>query len=155
MANKFANILGFLGLGSDKEAVTEAHLEAADTKIAQLEAAKTAAEQQATTAATDLATAQASLKTATDNLTKAATDLKAAEEKATTLEKWKAEQKAVDNREEDDSNDLDKEDDGPKAGWEVAGAEGHCQRQEARGREVGPHTVVVQFIFHAFALLHN
>ena len=114
MAGKFANILGFLGLGSDKETVTEAHLEAADTKIAELTLAKADAEAK-------LATAQGDLKTATDNLTKAGTDLKAEQGKVATLEQWKQEQKAVDGRQEDDSNNLD-DDTEPKAAWEVASA---------------------------------
>ena len=58
MAGKFANILAALGLGSDKEPVTAAHLEAADTKIAQLEQAKTEAESKLATAETNLRTAQ-------------------------------------------------------------------------------------------------
>lgn len=101
MANKFANILGFLGLGSDKEAVTEAHLQAADDKIAQLEQDKKAADLKAEQAA-------AALKTAEDEKTKIAGDLKAAEEKTATLEEWKKNQATIDGREGDDSNTLDK-----------------------------------------------
>ena len=114
MAGKFANILGFLGLGSDKEAVTEAHLEAADTKIAELTQAKADAE-------TKLTTAEGSLKTAQEEKAKADTALEKEQEKTAQLEKWKQEQKAVDNREEDDSNDLEGDNE-PKAAWEVASA---------------------------------
>jgi|GEM_PF-2273066 len=100
MANKFANILGFLGLKSGSDPVTEAHLQAADDKIAQLEQEKSAAELKAQQAAADLKTAQ-------DAKAKADTDLKAEQEKTATLEKWKKNQAAVDEREEDDSNKLD------------------------------------------------
>jgi len=115
MAGKFANILGFLGLGSNNETVTEAHLEAADTKIAELTQAKADAE-------TQLATAQGDLKTAQDAKTKADTDLQAEQKKTAQLEQWKQEQKAVDGRQEDDSNNLDDTDTEPKAAWEVASA---------------------------------
>jgi hypothetical protein len=115
MAGKFANILGFLGLGSDKEAVTEAHLEAADTKIAELTQAKADAE-------TKLATALGDVKTAQEAKTKADTALEQEQEKTATLEKWKQEQKAVDGREEDDSNNLDDNDAEPKAAWETTAA---------------------------------
>lgn len=100
MANKFANILGFLGLGSDKEAVTEAHLQAADDKIAQLEADKVAADLKVEQAAKDLKTAQ-------DEQTKTAGELKTASDKVATLEEWKKNQAQVDGRDEDDSNTLD------------------------------------------------
>jgi hypothetical protein len=101
MAGKFANILAALGLGSDKEPVTAAHLEAADTKIAQLEQAKLDAEQKAEQAAT-------ALKTAQDEKATTAASLLAAEEKAATLQEWKDNQAIVDGREDDDSNSLDK-----------------------------------------------
>jgi chromosome segregation ATPase len=101
MANKFANILGFLGLGSDKEAVTEAHLQAADDKIAKLEQDKKAADLKAEQAASDLKTAQ-------DEKTKVEGDLKTASDKVATLEEWKKNQAAVDGRDEDESNSLDK-----------------------------------------------
>lgn len=113
MAGKFTKILGLLGLGSDKEAVTEAHLEAADSKIGQLEQAKADAEAK-------LATAEGDLKTAQEAKTKITGELTAAEEKVSTLEKWKQEQKATDGRDEDESNNLDGDDQGPKASWEVA-----------------------------------
>jgi hypothetical protein len=112
---KFANILGFLGLGSDKEAVTEAHLQAADDKIAQLELDKKAADDKATQAA-------AALKTAQDEKAKVDGDLKTASDKVATLEEWKKNQKAVDGREEDDSNDLDDEPTEALASWEKASA---------------------------------
>jgi len=114
MANKFANILGFLGLGSDKEAVTEAHLQAADDKIAQLTEQKAAADLKAEQSAT-------ALKTAGEEKTKLAGELKTASEKVATLEDWKKNQAQVDGREEDDSNALD----GGKeaaAPWETAAA---------------------------------
>lgn len=100
MANKFANILGFLGLKSGTDPVTEAHLQAADDKIAQLEQDKKAADLKAEQAAS-------ALKVAQDEKAKTAEDLKAAEEKAATLQTWKDNQKAVDNREEDDANKLE------------------------------------------------
>jgi chromosome segregation ATPase len=100
MAGKFANILAALGLGSDKEPVTAAHLEAADTKIAQLEQAKTDAESK-------LATAETNLKTAQDEKATAASALEDEKKKTATLEEWKKNQAAVDGRDEDDSNKLD------------------------------------------------
>ena len=100
MANKFANILGFLGLKSGTDPVTEAHLQAADDKIAQLEQEKTAADLKAEQAG-------AALKVAEEEKTKITGDLKTASDKVATLEKWKQEQKAIDGREEDDSNMLD------------------------------------------------
>ncbi len=110
MAIKFASILAALGLGSPTEAVTEAHLEAADAKIAQLELDKKAADDRAAQAAT-------ALKTAQDEQTKTAGDLKTASDKLATLEDWKLKQKATDGREGDDSNTLD---DKPEAqeSWE-------------------------------------
>jgi predicted P-loop ATPase len=100
MAIKFASILAALGMGSTTEAVTEAHLEAADAKIAQLEQDKKDADDKATAAAT-------ALKTAEDEKTKIAGDLKTAEDKAATLQTWKDNQASVDGRESDDSNNLD------------------------------------------------
>jgi hypothetical protein len=115
MANKFANILGFLGLGSDKEAVTEAHLQAADDKIAQLEQDKKAADTKATEVA-------AALKVAEDEKAKTAKDLKASQDHAATLEEWKKNQQAVDGRDEDDSNSLDEGQKEALAPWETAAA---------------------------------
>jgi hypothetical protein len=115
MAGKFANILAALGLGSDKEPVTAAHLEAADTKIAQLEQDKLAAEDKAEKAAT-------ALKTAQDEKTKLAGDLKTVEDKAATLQQWKDNQASVDGREEDDSNSLDEGQKEALAPWETAAA---------------------------------
>ena len=100
MAGKFANILAALGIGSDKEPVTEAHLQAADEKIAALEQAKTDADEK-------LATAETALKTAQAEQTKIAGELKTAADKVATLETWKKNQATVDGREEDDSNKLD------------------------------------------------
>jgi hypothetical protein len=111
---KFANILGFLGLGSDKEAVTEAHLQAADDKIAQLELDKKAADDKATQAA-------AALKAAEDEKTKVAGELETTKGKMATLEEWKKNQAIVDGRDEDDTNTLD---DKPEASepWEKMAA---------------------------------
>lgn len=120
MEGKFAHILGFLGLKGNTEPVTEAHLQAADDKIALLEQEKAAADTRATQAEAAAVTAQTALDTAKADATAAATKLTAAEEKAATLEDWKSKQKAVDGREEDNSNDLDGDDEGPKASWEVA-----------------------------------
>jgi Tfp pilus assembly protein PilE len=100
MAIKFASILAALGMGSTTEAVTEAHLEAADAKIAQLEQAKTDAESK-------LATAETNLKTAQDEKATAASALEVEKMKTATLEEWKKNQAAVDNREEDDTNNLE------------------------------------------------
>jgi hypothetical protein len=100
MAIKFASILAALGVGSTSETVTEAHLEAADAKIAQLEQDKKTADANALQAA-------AALKTAEDEKTKIAGDLKTAEDKAATLQTWKDNQASVDGRDEDDSNKLD------------------------------------------------
>lgn len=122
MAFEFKNILSAMGLKSKTDAVTEAHLQAADDKIALLEQEKASADTRAQEAETARVTAQTALDTAKADAAAAATKLTAAEEKAATLEDWKQKQKAVDNREEDDSNDLDKKDDGPKASWEVAAA---------------------------------
>ena len=122
MAGKFAHILGFLGLSGNTDPVTEAHLQAADDKIAQLEQDKTAADTRAQQAEAARVTAQTALDTAKADAAASATKLKAAEDQAATLEDWKQKQKAVDKREEDSSNDLDSDDDGPKASWEVAAA---------------------------------
>ncbi|WP_375418136.1 hypothetical protein [uncultured Hymenobacter sp.] len=129
MANKFANILGFLGMGSDKEAVTEAHLQAADDKIAGVEQARAAAELRATTAEGSLATVQASLDKATADLgvaqgalTESQGKLTAAEGKVATLEGWKKAQQATDGRSEDESNKLDDNGTEPKAAFELEAA---------------------------------
>ncbi len=115
MANKFANILGFLGLKSGTDPVTEAHLQAADDKIAQLEQDKKEADLKAEQAAS-------ALKVAQDEKAKTAQDLKAAEEKAATLQEWKDNQASVDNRDEDDSNSLDEGQGEALASWEKASA---------------------------------
>ena len=114
MAIKFASILAALGMGSTTEAVTEAHLEAADAKIAQLEADKVAADLKVEQAAKDLKTAQ-------DEQTKTAGELKTASDKVATLEEWKKNQAQVDGRDEDYSNTLD---DKPEASepWEKVSA---------------------------------
>lgn len=101
MAIKFASILAALGMGSATEAVTEAHLEAADAKIAQLEEDKKAAGLKATEAA-------AALKVAEDEKAKTAKELQASQERAATLQEWKDNQATVDGRDSDDSNTLDK-----------------------------------------------
>ena len=97
MAIKFASILAALGVRSASEPVIEAHLEAADAKIAQLESDKVTAEEK-------LATAEENLKTAQDEKGKAEAALTETKGKLATLEGWKQEQQAVDKREEDDSN---------------------------------------------------
>jgi hypothetical protein len=97
---RFASILAALGLGSTSEAVTEAHLEAADAKIAQLEQEKTAADDKAAQAAT-------ALKTAEEEKTKVAGELETTKGKMATLEEWKKNQAIVDGRDEDDTNTLD------------------------------------------------
>ena len=122
MAIEFKNILSALGLKSKTDAVTEAHLQAADDKIALLEQEKAAADTRATQAEAARVAAQTALDTAKGDAAATDTKLKAAEEKAATLEDWKSKQKAVDGREEDSSNDLDGDDEGPKASWEVAAA---------------------------------
>lgn len=114
MANKFASILAALGMGSTTEAVTEANLEAADSKFAQLEADKVAAEGK-------LTTAEANLKTALEEKGKAEATLTETQGKLATLQTWKDNQANVDGRDEDDSNSLD----GGKeaaAPWETAAA---------------------------------
>jgi hypothetical protein len=115
MASKFASILAALGLGSTSEAVTEAHLEAADASIAQLQEDKKAADLKAEQA-------EAALRTAEDEKTKIAGELKTASDKAATLQEWKDNQKAVDGREEDDTNTLDGKREA-KASWEVAASD--------------------------------
>jgi chromosome segregation ATPase len=111
MAIKFASILKVLGMGSTSEAVTEAHLEAADAKIEQLEADKAAADLKAEQTA-------AALKTAQEEKTKITGELKTASDKVATLEEWKKNQAQVDNRDEDDSNSLEDNREA-KASWEV------------------------------------
>lgn len=127
MANKFANILGFLGLGSDKEAVTEAHLQAADDKIAQLTEQKAAADLKASETA-------AALKLAEEEKTKTAGELKTASEKVATLEEWKKNQAQVDGRDEDDSNTLD---DKPEASepWEKLSASAIASTKKRLGEK--------------------
>jgi len=122
MEGKFAHILGFLGLKGNTDPVTEAHLQAADDKIALLEQEKSAADTRATQAEAARVAAQTALDTAKAEAAATDTKLKAAEDKAATLEDWKQKQKATDGREEDDSNNLDADDEGPKASWEVAAA---------------------------------
>ncbi len=111
---QYPKILGLLGLGSDKEALTETHMQAAENKITQLEQGKTDADQRAQTA-------EASLTTANEELTKVKASLATEQGKVATLQGWKQKQQAVDGREEDDSNTLD---DKPEAleSWERAAA---------------------------------
>jgi hypothetical protein len=111
---QYPKILGLLGLGSEKEALTETHMQAAENSITLLEQGKTDAELRAQTA-------EASLATATDELTKANASLATEQGKVATLEEWKKNQKAVDGRDEDDSNTLD---DKPEASepWEKMAA---------------------------------
>ena len=128
MAIKFASILAALGLGSTTEAVTEAHLEAADAKIAQLEEDKKAADLKASQAA-------AALKAAEDEKAKVAADLKTAEEKTATLEEWKKNQQAVDGREEDDSNALDDDKTEALAPWKKASASAIASAKKRLGEK--------------------
>ncbi len=125
---RFAKILGLLGLGSDKEAVTEAHLQAADDKVAQLEQAKADAEGK-------LATAETNLKTAQEEKTKVAGELETAKGKVATLEEWKKNQAAVDGREEDDSNDLDDPNTEALAPWEKASASAIASAKKRLGEK--------------------
>jgi peptidoglycan hydrolase CwlO-like protein len=120
MANKFANILAALGLNSNTDSVTEAHLQAADDKIALLEKQKTDAETRANAVQGALDTANASLEAKTADLTKVQGELTTATGKVATLEEWKKQNKATDGRSEDESNKLDAQQEGPKAAWEVA-----------------------------------
>lgn len=120
MAGKFAHILGFLGLNGNTDPVTEAHLQAADDKIAQLEQDKSAAELRASSVEGALATAQAALDTEKANVTKVTGELTTANGKVATLEGWKKEQTAKDGRTEDESNKLDQGDQAPKAAFETA-----------------------------------
>jgi uncharacterized protein YydD (DUF2326 family) len=127
MANKFANILGFLGLKSGTDPVTEAHLQAADDKIAQLEQDKKEADLKAEQAAS-------ALKVAQDEKAKTAEDLKAAEQKAATLQEWKDNQAAVDGREEDESNTLDKGAEATEP-WERASASAIANTKKRLGEK--------------------
>jgi predicted nucleic acid-binding Zn-ribbon protein len=112
---KFPKVLGFLNLKSGTDAVTEANLQSAEDKIAALEQEKNTAEQRAQTA-------ESSLTTACDELTKTKASLDSEKGKVATLEEWKKNQKAVDAREEDDSNTLDEEQPEALASWEKAAA---------------------------------
>ena len=111
---QYPKILGLLGLGSEKEALTETHMQAAENTITQLEQGRTDAEQRAQTA-------EASLTTATEQNTKITAELATATAALATLQEWKKNQANVDGREEDDSNTLD---DKPEAmePWERAAA---------------------------------
>jgi len=97
----FTKLRALLGLDdkADVSAITPEQMTAAEATIAQLE--------------TTAATATAALDTANAALT-------TANGKVATLEAWKKEQKATDNREEDDSNLLDEDKSEAKASWEVA-----------------------------------
>jgi hypothetical protein len=128
MAIKFASILAALGMGSSTEPVTEAHLEAADAKIAQLEEDKKAADLKADQAA-------AALKTAQDEQTKTAASLKTAEEKVDTLQTWKDNQAKVDNRDEDDSNTLDKGAEAAAEPWEKMAAATIARTKKSLGEK--------------------
>ncbi|MVN79333.1 hypothetical protein GO988_23630 [Hymenobacter sp. HMF4947] len=127
MAIKFASILAALGMGSTTEAVTEAHLEAADAKIAQLEADKVAADLKVEQAA-------AALKTAEEEKNKVAGELKTASDKVATLEEWKKNQAQVDGRGEDESNQLDTQ---PEASepWEKMAASAIASTKKRLGEK--------------------
>lgn len=111
---KFPKVLGFLNLKSGSDPVSEANLQAAEDKISQLE-------QEKTTAETNLTTAQTALKTAEDEKAKATTALADEQQKTATLQEWKDNQKAVDNREDDESNKLDEKPEATEP-WEKAAA---------------------------------
>lgn len=97
----FLKLRALLGLDdkADVSAITDEQMTQAEARIAQLETDKTTAE-------TALATTQATLATTSGQLA--------------TLEAWKKEQKAVDGREEDESNSLDEDGPAAKESWEVA-----------------------------------
>ncbi|MDO7851572.1 hypothetical protein [Hymenobacter convexus] len=142
MAFEFKNILSAMGLKNSTDAVTEAHLQAADDKIALLTQEKADADTRANvaeaarvTAQTALDTATASLTTANETITKVTGELDAANKKVATLEEWKKNQKATDGRQEDDSNDLDSEDEGPKASWEVAASKAIASAKKRVGEK--------------------
>jgi hypothetical protein len=125
---QYPKILGLLGLGSEKEALTETHMQAAEDKITQLEQSQAAADLRAQTA-------EASLATATDALTKANASLATEQGKVATLEEWKKNQAAVDGREEDDSNDLDKPSTEALAPWEQKAASAIADAKERVGEK--------------------
>jgi hypothetical protein len=112
---QYPKILGLLGLGSEKEALTEAHMQAAEDKITQLEQGKTDAEQRSQTL-------QASLTTATEELTTTKASLETEKGKVATLQQWKDNQAQVDGREEDESNTLDDNQTEALAPWEKLSA---------------------------------
>ena len=120
MANKFARILAFMGLASDTEPVTEAHLQTANDKIAQLEQAKSDAEASLATVTDERDQAKTALATAEGKVTETEGKLAILETEATTLRAWKKSNKADDGRTEDETNKLDGDDEAPKASWEVA-----------------------------------
>jgi chromosome segregation ATPase len=107
--------------------VTEAHLEAADSKIAQLETAKTTAEGK-------LTTAEGNLKTALEEKEKVEATLTETKGKLATLEEWRKQQANVDGREEDDSNTLD---DKPEAAepWEKLSASAIANTKKRLGEK--------------------
>jgi hypothetical protein len=142
MAFEFKNILSAMGLKNSTDAVTEAHLQAADDKIALLTQEKADADTRATqaeAARVEAVTAhdatKAELATANTNLTKAGTDLKTEQDKVATLEQWKKNQMAADGRTEDDSNNLDENKAEPKAGFELAAEAQIAQAKKRLGEK--------------------
>jgi septal ring factor EnvC (AmiA/AmiB activator) len=99
--------------------LTDENLKTAEAKIAQLENEKATAEASLATAQSALATMTTRATTAEASLATAQKDLGTAQTQVATLEKFKKQAQATDEREEDESNELD----GPtekKAAFEVA-----------------------------------
>jgi len=141
MAFEFKNILSAMGLKSSTDAVTEAHLQAADDKIALLTQEKADADTRANvaeaarvSAQTALDTTTASLNTANENLTKVTGELDTASKKVATLEEWKKNQAAADGRTEDESNKLD-EGNEPKAAFEIAADAAIARAKKRNGQQ--------------------
>ncbi len=127
MAFEFKKLAALMGLAAADTEVTQAHLKAADDKIALLEASQAAAELRATNAETALTAMTTRATTAEADVKTAQAEAKTATEKVATLEKWKRENQAEDEREDDELNDTDAEKAGPKASFESVAA-GHIAR---------------------------
>ena len=116
---KFALISALLGLSSESEALTDAHMTTAETKLGALQASEAALSSQVTALTEQLATAGTELSTAAAALSSAQGELTTAQATVTTLEKWKQEQAVVDGRREDASNEGNA---APKAAFEADAA---------------------------------
>jgi hypothetical protein len=125
---QYPKILGLLGLGSEKEALTEAHMQAAEEKITQLEQGKADADLKAEQAA-------AALQTAQEEKTKIAGELETTKGTLATLEEWKKNQQAVDGREKDDSNTLDDNQAEALAPWEKTAAKAVASAKKRLGEK--------------------